>query len=176
WRIVEKNQGRVHDLVMDMLNYSREREPGVEPTDLNQLATDVVELMRGRAKEFNARLETKLDPKLPTVPADSEGIHRALLNIVSNALDAVEERAPQGQVIVSTAPEPDGGWVRVGVTDNGVGIPPSKVSEIFKPFVSTKGAKGTGLGLAVSRKILREHGGDILVQSTPGKGTRMVLR
>jgi signal transduction histidine kinase len=87
----------------------------------------------------------------------------------------VEERAP-GQVIVSTAPEPEGGWVRIGVFDNGVGIPPAKLTDIFRPFVSSKGAKGTGLGLAVSRKILREHGGDILVQSQPGKGTRMILR
>src|SRR5207247_3479626 len=75
-----------------------------------------------------------------------------------------------------TGPEPDDGCVPFSVRDNGVVIPLSKVAEIFKPFVSTKGAKGTGLGLAVSRKILREHGGDILVQSQPGKGTRMILR
>jgi signal transduction histidine kinase len=62
------------------------------------------------------------------------------------------------------------------VLDNGIGIPTSKLGDIFKPFVSTKGAKGTGLGLAVSRKILREHGGEIVVQSTPGKGTKMILR
>ena len=176
WRIVEKNQSKVHDLTMDMLSYSKEREPGIEPTDLNQIARDVVELMKGRAKDFNAKLESKLDATLPLVPADEEAIHRALLNIVGNAIDAVEERAPHGQVIVSTALEPEGGWVRIGVIDNGVGIPPHKVTEIFKPFVSTKGAKGTGLGLAVSRKILREHGGDIIVQSTAGKGTRMILR
>lgn len=175
WKIVEKNQGRIYDLVMDMLTYSKDREPAIEDTDLNQVVKDVVELMKGRAKEFNAKLETKLEGKLPLVPADPEAIHRALLNIVSNAIDAVEERSP-GQVIVSTAPEPEGGWVRVGVFDNGVGIPPAKLADIFKPFVSTKGAKGTGLGLAVSRKILREHGGDILVQSQAGKGTRMILR
>jgi signal transduction histidine kinase/pSer/pThr/pTyr-binding forkhead associated (FHA) protein len=176
WRIVEKNQGRINDLVMDMLSYAREREPGIEETDLNETVKDVVELMRGRAKEVTAKLETKLDAAMPLVPADPEGIHRALLNILSNALDAVEERSPHGQVIVSTAVEPDGGWVRIGVLDNGSGIPPGKLTEIFKPFVSTKGAKGTGLGLAVSRKIMREHGGDIQVQSTPGKGTRMILR
>jgi signal transduction histidine kinase/pSer/pThr/pTyr-binding forkhead associated (FHA) protein len=175
WKIVEKNQGRIYDLVMDMLSYSKEREPAIEETDLNQVVKDVVELMRGRAKETNSKLETKLEATLTLVPADPEAIHRALLNIVSNAIDAVEERNP-GQVLVSTAPEPEGGWVRINVLDNGVGIPANKIAEIFKPFVSTKGAKGTGLGLAVSRKILREHGGDILVQSQPGKGTRMILR
>src|SRR5205814_8204332 len=102
------------------------------------------------------------------------GLHRALLNIISNALDAVEERKSP-QVAIATALEGDGEWVRVLILDNGVGIPPSKLPDIFKPFVSTKGSKGTGLGLAVSRKIMREHGGDIEVQSQPGK-TRFVLR
>ena len=66
--------------------------------------------------------------------------------------------------------------MRIHVLDNGVGIPPHKLAVIFKPFVSTKGSKGTGLGLAVSRKILREHGGDIFAQSQPDKGSRFTLR
>jgi signal transduction histidine kinase len=72
--------------------------------------------------------------------------------------------------------EPDQAWVRILVMDNGCGIPPEKLPDIFKPFVSTKGSRGTGLGLAVSRKILREHGGDILAQSQPGKQTKFILR
>jgi signal transduction histidine kinase len=175
WRIVEKNQGKIYDLVMDMLSYSKEREPAIEDTDLNQVVRDVVELMKGRAGEIGARLETRLADQLPIVPADPDGVHRALLNIVGNALDAVEERK-NGVVIVGTSLEDGGEWVRAVVADNGVGIPPQKLAEIFKPFVSTKGAKGTGLGLAVSRKILREHGGDIVAQSQPGKGSKFVLR
>ena len=77
-------------------------------------------------------------------------------------------------VVVSTLREPDGKWLRVEVTDNGPGVPPEKQAEIFRPFVSTKGSRGTGLGLAVSRKILREHGGDILLQepTRPGQHVR----
>jgi signal transduction histidine kinase len=71
-------------------------------------------------------------------------------------------------------PEEDG-WVAILVIDNGTGIPPDKLADIFRPFVSTKGSKGTGLGLAVSRKILREHGGDIRCESQPGK-TKFLLR
>ncbi|HKI37252.1 MAG TPA: HAMP domain-containing sensor histidine kinase, partial [Gemmataceae bacterium] len=97
------------------------------------------------------------------------------LNIVSNAFDAVEDR-PDPRVGVKTELEADGAWVRILVVDNGGGIAPEKIKDIFKPFVSTKGSKGTGLGLPVSRKILREHGGDILVESLPGKGSRFVLR
>jgi signal transduction histidine kinase len=175
WKMVEKGQAKINDLVLDMLSYSKEREPAIENTDVNQLVEDVVDSMTGRAKEVNAKLETRLEEKLPLVPCDPDGINRALLNIIGNAIDAVEDR-PDAQVAVTTALEADGQWVRVSVLDNGMGIPANKVTEVFKPFVSTKGARGTGLGLAVSRKVLREHGGDILVQSTAGKGTRMILR
>ena len=175
WKIVEKNQAKIYHLVMDMLSYSKEREPAVEPTDLNAVVRDVLELAEPRAKELNIRLESHLQADLPPVPADPEGLHRAVLNIVGNAFDAVEEsEAPA--VVVETAGESGGAWARVTVTDNGVGIPPEKLPGLFRPFVSTKGARGTGLGLAVSRKILREHGGDILVQSQPGQGSRFVLR
>jgi signal transduction histidine kinase/pSer/pThr/pTyr-binding forkhead associated (FHA) protein len=175
WKIVEKNQGKIYDLVMDMLNYSKEREPAIEETNLNGIVGDVVELVQGRLKEVGANLETQLQPDLPPVPADPEGLHRALLNILSNAMDAVEER-DNPSVSVATILEGDGEWVRIVVHDNGVGIPVEKQPDIFKPFVSSKGAKGTGLGLAVSRKILREHGGDILLQSQPGKGSKFILR
>jgi signal transduction histidine kinase len=173
--MVEKNQGKIYDLVMDMLSYSKEREPAIEETSLNQVVADVLELLAGRAKEMNLKLETRIDPDLPVVQVDPEGLHRALLNVIGNAFDAVEERKnPMVAVVTKRDPEED--WVRVLVVDNGTGIPPDKVQDIFKPFVSTKGARGTGLGLAVSRKILREHGGDILVQSTPGKGSTFILR
>ncbi|HEY7158910.1 MAG TPA: ATP-binding protein [Gemmataceae bacterium] len=175
WKNIEKNQGRIYDLVMDMLSYSKEREPNIESTDLNGVARDVLELMAPRAKELGVELASQLENTLPPCPADPEGIHRALLNIVGNALDAVED-AESPRVLVSTAHEEEGEWVRFEVRDNGDGIPPEKINDIFRPFVSTKGARGTGLGLAVSRKILREHGGDILVRSEPGKGSLFILR
>jgi signal transduction histidine kinase len=98
-----------------------------------------------------------------------------LLNIVSNALDAVHERGSP-RVALTTGLDPVPGWARIEVRDNGVGIPPNKLEDVFKPFVSTKGAKGTGLGLAVSRKILREHGGDIIVESKLNRGSKFILR
>jgi signal transduction histidine kinase len=95
------------------------------------------------------------------------------LNVVGNALDAVEG-GKEPHVTIGTRPDREPGWVRNLVLDNGVGIPVAKLNDIFKPFVSTKGSRGTGLGLAVSRKILREHGGDIIVQSQPGKGSKFI--
>jgi signal transduction histidine kinase/pSer/pThr/pTyr-binding forkhead associated (FHA) protein len=174
WKIVQKNQGKISDLVMDMLSYSKEREPLIEEADLNAVVREVLEVVEGRAKEAGLSVESKLDP-LPPVQIDTQGIHHALLNIVSNAFDAVEDR-PNPRVGVGTSLEADGAWVRIRVVDNGAGISPEKLKDIFKPFVSTKGSKGTGLGLPVSRKILREHGGDIVVESRPDKGSRFILR
>ena len=175
WAIVEKNQGKIYELVMDMLSYSKEREPSLEETDLGAVASDVVELLGPRAAELGVTLAIALGADVPKCPADPEGVHRALLNIVGNALEALEG-TENARVSVLTSREPDGEWVRVEVTDNGPGVPPEKQAEIFRPFVSTKGSRGTGLGLAVSRKILREHGGDIVLRSEVGVGSTFALR
>lgn len=113
----------------------------------------------------------RLDPVL----VDSEGIHRAFLNLLTNALDAVQESAAP-QIDVDISPEPDNEWVTISVRDNGVGVEPEQLGRLFRAFESTKGSRGTGLGLAVSRKTLREHGGDIFVQSQPGHGSTFTLR
>ncbi|MBO0700956.1 MAG: GAF domain-containing protein, partial [Zavarzinella sp.] len=175
WRLVEKNQSKIHDLVMDMLSFSKERDPVIESTDLNRVVEDVVEVVRGRVEDRNVRMDVRLSPSLPSVPADPDGVQKALLNIISNALDAVEDRE-EPYVGVQTLLEPNGQWARIVVLDHGPGIPPEKLAEIFKPFVSTKGAKGTGLGLPVSRKIFREHGGDVLAESKIGRGSKFILR
>src|SRR5262249_28290290 len=175
WKMIEKNQEKIYSLVMDMLSFSKEREPVLGQTDLNALIRDVLELVAGRAKEVNAKIDARLDAKLPRVPIDAEGIHRALLNIVGNALDAVDGE-PNPTVAVASVMEPGQNWVRILVIDNGGGIPAEKLADIFKPFVSTKGSRGTRLGLPVSRKNLREHGGDILAPSGPGQQNPVILR
>jgi signal transduction histidine kinase len=175
WKLVERNQGRIDQLILDMLSYSKEREPAIEPTDLNKLCEDVLELVRGRAQERGIALEWRTGTGVDAVPCDPDGIHRAVLNIVSNAIDAVEDR-PNSKVAVQAILEPNGEWAKVIVLDNGPGISADTLDDIFKPFVSTKGSRGTGLGLPVSRKILREHGGDIYVQSVAEKGSKFSLR
>jgi signal transduction histidine kinase len=175
WKNIEKNQAKIYDLVMNMLSYSKEREPSIEATDLNGVVREVLELLAPRAAERKIKLEARLSADLPPCPADRDALHRAVLNVVGNAIDAVEE-ADKPRVVVSTGVQSDGAFFRIQVRDNGVGIAQEKLGDIFKPFVSTKGARGTGLGLAVSRKILREHGGDILVQSQAGQGSLFTLR
>jgi len=110
----------------------------------------------------------------PTAMFDAEGIHRAVLNIVSNAIDAVE-RMERGAVVLQTGYDRTADMPLVAVSDNGPGIPEDQRASIFNVFESSKGARGTGIGLPVSRKILREHGGRIRVEGGPGQGTRFVL-
>jgi signal transduction histidine kinase len=175
WKTLEKNQVRIYDLVMDMLSYSKEREPALEETDLTQVINDVVELVEGRAKELNIAMETNFDAQVKPFQADPEGLHKALLNIVTNAVDALQGRE-NAHLTLQTALETNGRWAQIVVQDNGPGIAKELQADIFKPFVSTKGSKGTGLGLAVARKILREHGGDIILESEPEQGARFILR
>lgn len=174
WSVVHKNQEKMYSLVMDMLTFSKEREPSLEPTDPNQVASDVVELMSPRARELGVSLELKVDPNAPLCLLDSEGIHRALLNIVTNALDAVEG-VENGRALVTVAVDESKRYLRLAVTDNGVGIPPDAKERIFQVFSSSKGSRGTGLGLAVSLKIAREHGGTIRVVSKEGQGSRFTI-
>lgn len=174
WRIVNKNQTKIYDLVMDMLTYSKDREPAVEPTNLNELVGEVVELMESHAEGLSVKLHCVTDDSLPTVSVDPEGIHRATLNLLSNALDATAEKEG-GAVELRTEFDLRHSIARIRVRDNGVGIPADDVPQIFQLFASTKGARGTGIGLSVSDKIVREHGGRIHVESEPGVGTEFVI-
>ncbi len=174
WGIVERNQGKIYHLVMDMLTFSKERQPVMREAALNDTVTEVCELMQARAEESRITLETRLAPELPPGTFDTEGIHRAVLNVVINALDAVEG-TEGGRVTVTTGHDAASDMVFVEVTDNGPGIPEEQLGRIFNIFESTKGGRGTGLGLAVSQKILREHGGEIQVESKAGFGSRFVL-
>lgn len=174
WGIVEKNQAKIYNLVMDMLSFSKDREPALESADLNETVADVVELMQSRAEELGVGLSWAASADLPPVLIDPDGIHRAVLNVVTNAIDACEGVAG-GRVAVATEWDAPSETARVVVADNGIGIPEEELPSIFQLFASTKGTRGTGLGLPVSLKIVREHGGRIDVASELGRGTRFVL-
>ncbi len=174
WDIVRRNQDKISSLVMDMLSFSKEREPDPAPGDLAALIDDIVETVAQRAAESEAVIHWRPPADLPPLLFDPAGISRAVLNVVTNALDAVEGR-PHAAVTITAAIDREAGVARITVADNGAGIPPETLAEIFTLFVSTKGSGGTGLGLTVSRKILREHGGDIHVSSRLGEGSTFVL-
>jgi len=174
WDIVNRNQNKISSLVMDMLSFSKEREPDPVPSDLVALVADIVETVQQRAAEIGATITWSPPNDIPQLLFDPEALSRAILNVVTNALDAVEDR-PNAVVTIQIACDTVAQRVSVTVSDNGEGMTPETIAEIFNLFVSTKGARGTGLGLTVSRKILREHGGDIRVTSVPGEGSTFVL-
>ncbi len=174
WGIVEKNQERISTLVLDMLTFSKEREPVPEPANLNEVVADVVEMVKTRAEDEGIQLVLKPYPTMPTLMFDSEAMHRAVLNIVTNAVDACHDRE-NGSVEVSTQYRHDQRLALVDVVDNGSGIAKEDQEKIFSVFVSRKGGRGTGLGLPVSQKILQEHGGRIHVTSQLGEGSRFTL-
>ena len=174
WGIVDKNQGKIYNLVMDMLSFSKERQPALELTCLNETIGDVIELMQSRAAELGVGLVWEPYPNLRRTLFDPDGIHRASLNIVTNAIDACEGREG-GRVVVSTAWDDATATARIIVQDNGSGIEPGEIGKIFQVFASSKGSRGTGLGLPVSQKIIREHGGQITLASEVGQGSTFTI-
>ncbi|HEY4235453.1 MAG TPA: ATP-binding protein [Lacipirellulaceae bacterium] len=174
WNIVEKNQERISALVLDMLTFSKEREPVPEPSDLNEVTGDVIELMKTRAKEVGVELGWEPARAMPTLMFDPEAMHRAILNVVTNAIDACQE-CDEKLVTVATVYDSKERMARVRVADSGTGIEKDDLERIFSVFVSRKGGRGTGLGLPVSQKILQEHGGQIRVESQAGQGSCFTL-
>ena len=174
WGIIERNQNRIYDLVMDMLSFSKDRIPDLRSASLNTVCREVAELATSSAQENGVQFEFRPGDDVPLAEFDPEGIHRAILNIVANAIDAVSE-TENGAVVVQTGYDKKANVVLVAVSDNGPGIPEDQRQLVFNVFESSKGSRGTGIGLPVSRKILREHGGRIRIEGGPGEGTRFVL-
>ncbi len=174
WSIVEKNQEKISNLVMDMLSFSKERQPEMVPADINEVVGDVAELMQTRAADAGVELQWSPTSDIPQLTFDPDAMHRAILNVVTNAVDACE-KIEGAQVVLRTQYDQDQGVMRVLVEDNGEGIPPEDIAKIFSVFESRKGSRGTGLGLPVSQKIMLEHDGDITVESAPQKGSCFCL-
>lgn len=174
WKIVERNQERISGLVMDMLTFSKEREPEPVAAELNDVVEDVIQLMQPRADQTDTRLSFDPADDIPTNMFDPEAIHRAVLNIVTNAIDACEDCSHR-EVAVATRLSDDNKQAIIEVRDSGVGIAEKDRENIFTVFVSGKGKRGTGLGLPVSQKIFQEHGGAIRVESEPGAGSKFLL-
>ena len=173
WDIVARNTRFIHDLVFDMLNYAREQSLTIEETDLNDLVRDAVAEVAPALEQQGTRLVFEPDPRVGTVALDRVGIRRSLLNLVTNAGEAVTGKE-NATVTVRTSAA-GGSDLALSVEDNGDGITPQNLARIFEPFFTTKGSRGTGLGLAVTHKIVNDHGGRLLVDSTPGKGSRMTM-
>ena len=172
WGIVDRNLQKIFNLTTNLLAYSRPREPKLEPVNLKSIIDDCLELVAATANEKRVMVVADVDRDLPAIPLDPDGIHQVIMNLLSNALDAVEP--DKGLIRVVCRYESDNRRSTIEVIDNGVGIPPAMMRHIFQLFHSTKGNRGTGLGLAVAKKIVEEHEGTISAKSSPDGSTFIV--
>jgi signal transduction histidine kinase len=176
--MVKGNLGKIGNMTLDLLNYSKERVPEYRRCDLNQPVREVFDLMFREAQRRGVILEKSLDKRLSDGWLEPEGIHRCILNLVSNAIDACTDIScvhGKGHVMVK-ALKTDGWAVEYQVIDNGCGMDQETEMKIFEQFFSTKGSRGTGLGLMITKKIIDEHRGFIECESEKGKGTTFIVR
>jgi hypothetical protein len=163
---------RASEIVNSLLNFSRTSPREFTSLDLNKVARETLTLVEHQFAKAGVKVELALADPLPRVKGNAGKLQQVFLNLLLNARDAMESG---GTLLLATAVHDS--VVRVSVSDTGAGIAPENLSKIFDPFYTTKGAvkKGTGLGLSVTYGIVREHGGEIEVESQVGKGTRFVL-
>ncbi len=170
YNILRGETERVARIVRQMLGLYRTSDQ-VRTMDVNTVIEDTLTLFARQLERSNIKVTSRLG-KLPQVVGSADQLRQVMSNLVVNAKDSMPEG---GQLIVRTrhVPSPDGvhGWVRIIVADTGTGIPPSVLPTVFDPFVSTKGEKGTGLGLWIVRGIVENHGGRIKLRSKQSKGT-----
>ncbi|MBW2722177.1 MAG: GHKL domain-containing protein [Deltaproteobacteria bacterium] len=141
---------------------------------MNDIVEEVCELLAGEISRRGINLVFELDPSLPQVTVDPDGIHTCLLNLVTNAVEAFPEDSSGGQVTVSSRDEGEAG-VHLQVRDTGEGMSEELLERVLENLFTTKGARGTGLGLAITQKIVHEHGGTIQVESEPKKGSSFTI-
>jgi len=173
WEMIKRAIGRTSNLVMDLLSYSKERDPQFESCSPNEIAAEVCDLVRERAEQERTELISEFDASIGSVRMDPHTLHTVLLNLVSNAMDAClfdENTSKKWRVCVRTAAEPRN-QIRFVVSDNGMGMNDEVKEKMFTSFYSTKGHRGTGLGLLVTHKLVEEHGGRIEVDTQLGIGT-----
>jgi len=166
---VRQEIARINHIVTDLLQTARPHPPKVRKSDLNTTVEHAVMLGRQQAIAKSIEISLQKDPSLPEVEHDSDQIHQVLLNLLLNALQAIDVN---GKIRVSVKPQ--GTTAVVEVADNGRGIAPNHLPNIFRPFYTTKG-DGTGLGLSLARRIVEDHHGRIDVTSAVGQGTTFAV-
>ncbi len=173
-QIVEKETARCAETVSGLLTFSRKSDIRKENIDIVEMLEHCLLLSRHRLDLSQIGLETDFDPHLPPVWGDANQLQQCMINLIFNAIDAMEEG---GKISIQATADTSGNWVTISVADTGHGIEPGHLERIFEPFFTTKEeGKGLGLGLATTYGIITNHGGKIDVYSEIGKGTTFVVK
>jgi signal transduction histidine kinase len=166
---------RAAKLLRGLLRFVRAGEKRSATVNLNDVVRSAIDLVSYRFTIDEISMEGRLDPELPTVVGDANRLEQVIVNLLSNALDALRSVKPPRRLIVDSFTDDTGSRVCVTVTDNGPGVAPAIVPRLFRPFASTKGVRGTGLGLYISRQLVREAEGELDLVQQSGPGARFLV-
>jgi PAS domain S-box-containing protein len=171
-RVLHRATQRVARIATNLRSFARQTPREHTQMDLNGVVQETLLLMQKPLEVDGIRLVTRLDTTIPPIMGDAGTLQQVLLNLVTNAREAMGQG---GEIRIETGPAAERpGWVRIAISDTGPGISPEELSKVFDPFFTTK-RSGTGLGLSVSYGIIKDHHGTVDVQSVPGRGTTFVL-
>jgi len=175
--VIESQVQRMIETIRSVLDRTRDRELKRAAVALKPLVSEALALISARLAGREIALESDVPADLPPVPADETALRQVLINLLTNAIDATE---PPGTITVGASLFPANGRGRqleISVCDTGHGMTADEVRRVFEPFYTTKApGRGTGLGLAIVDHVVRAHGGQVVVESTPGRGTTMRVR
>uniref|UniRef100_A0A832A7V4 histidine kinase n=1 Tax=Desulfacinum infernum TaxID=35837 RepID=A0A832A7V4_9BACT len=168
-KTIEKHTRTCKTIVEDLLSFARRSHTKKEPASVRDIIDEVLSVVRHNLELRRIEVETHFDPQIPALVVDKDKLRQVFMNLIMNAQQAIGK---DGRISIRTVFGDDGKHVRVSVSDTGTGIEPKHLPRIFDPFFTTKSTgEGTGLGLSVSYGIVKDHGGEILVESEPGKGS-----
>ncbi len=169
--VLQAEADRLDQILQDFLRLIVQHEPALSEHDLNAVILQMIDFFGPQATNTAVRVRTSLCNQPLVCRLDINLFKQAVLNVLLNAQQAMPDG---GELIVQTRAEDDG-TARIDITDTGTGMPPEQLDKAFDAFYSSK-KDGTGLGLAMTRRIVREHGGTIVLESAQGKGTNVILR
>jgi len=157
---------RCKTIIEDLLEFSREKEPQKAPANINEIIRKTIKILGNELRLDHINLTADLSEKIPDTFIDVNQMHQVFVNLLLNAIEAIRDN---GAINITTAVEDVRKCIKIEISDNGCGIHPDHIAKLFEPFFTTK-PKGTGLGLAVTYRIIRNHKGEIHVSSLQGKG------
>jgi two-component system NtrC family sensor kinase len=173
---IHREARRAAKIVSSLLTFARQQPAERTAAQLNEIVSDTLELRRYALRTAGIEVTLQLDPTLPPTWADPFQLQQVVLNLMANAEQALGDIASDRRIRIRTGMESGGTQIVLAVCDNGPGVPREQVDRIFNPFYTTKPVgQGTGLGLSISDGIVREHGGRIRVETSPGAGATFVV-
>ncbi|MFH1759653.1 MAG: ATP-binding protein, partial [bacterium] len=174
WEMLKRNIDKVTILVKDFLSFAKGRRPNVRLMKPRSLIDEIIALYKDTAGKIKIQLIDTTEADIPEALLDPDAMHTCLTNLISNAIDACQMSSRTDcRVLIGVREE--NSVIIFEVSDNGCGVEYDIKQKVFTTFFTTKGGKGTGLGLLTTRKIIQEHGGKISLESTPGKGSKFKI-